>query len=83
MYWCQFGWCLCTVNKLLFDVLHKCCLINSLWKVLAWLKAPGIYELAGPDVGVLLQRNIKLLPGKLMLRLGHKLRIICGIFITA
>lgn len=39
---------------------------------MAWLKAPGIYELAGPDVGVLLQRNIKLLPAKLVLRLGHK-----------
>lgn len=40
--------------------------------MLAWLKAIGIYEFAGPNIGVLLQRNTKLLPAKLVLRLGYK-----------
>lgn len=31
MYWCQFGGCLCTVSKLVFDVLNKCVHSEKCW----------------------------------------------------
>lgn len=31
MYWCQFGWCLCIVSKLVLDMLNKCAHSGKCW----------------------------------------------------